>query len=105
MADLDAFEEQHTRLRGTACRITGPVATTADAAVEETWPRRQALPDGGARDPRPYAGTTSPPAPAPPRPPAVPVPRGTGVQHDAARATAVGGDFTSIGTAATEPGC
>ncbi len=56
------FEEQHTRLRGVVCRITGSVAA-ADAVVEETWPRRQALPDGEVRDPRPYAGTNSSPRP------------------------------------------
>ncbi|MGW0563440.1 hypothetical protein ACWDZ4_23250 [Streptomyces sp. NPDC003016] len=55
MADPDTCEEQRTRLRGIAYRITGPAADAAaddTAAVQQTCLHRQTLPDGEARDPR-----------------------------------------------------
>ncbi|MEU6079897.1 RNA polymerase sigma factor SigJ [Streptomyces sp. NPDC047108] len=56
MAELSTFEEYRTRLWGVAYRITGSVAD-ADDAVQETWLRWQALPDGEARNPRAYLTT------------------------------------------------
>ncbi|MEU8827608.1 RNA polymerase sigma factor SigJ [Streptomyces sp. NPDC048636] len=56
MAELSDFEEQRDRLWAVAYRITGSVAD-ADDAVQETWLRWQALPDGEAADPRAYLTT------------------------------------------------
>ncbi|QKV96756.1 RNA polymerase sigma factor SigJ [Streptomyces sp. NA02950] len=56
MAELTEFEQQRDRLWAVAYRITGSVAD-ADDAVQETWLRWQALPDGEAEDPRAYLTT------------------------------------------------
>ncbi|MGI5402083.1 RNA polymerase sigma factor SigJ [Streptomyces sp. CA-135486] len=56
MAELAEFEKQRSRLWGIAYRITGSVAD-ADDAVQETWLRWQALPDGEAEDPKAYLTT------------------------------------------------
>ncbi|MFG2194758.1 RNA polymerase sigma factor SigJ [Streptomyces sp. NPDC048639] len=56
MAELSTFEEHRTRLWGVAYRIMGSVAD-ADDAVQETWLRWQALPDGAAENPRAYLTT------------------------------------------------
>lgn len=56
MAELAEFEKQRSRLWGIAYRITGSVAD-ADDAVQETWLRWQALPDGEAESPKAYLTT------------------------------------------------
>jgi RNA polymerase sigma-70 factor, ECF subfamily len=56
MAELAVFEEQRDRLWGVAYRITGSVADAEDA-VQDSWLRWQALPDGTADDPKAYLTT------------------------------------------------
>ncbi|NJQ03642.1 RNA polymerase sigma factor SigJ [Streptomyces zingiberis] len=56
MAALAQFEEHRRHLWGVAYRITGSVAD-ADDAVQESWLRWQALPDGEAAAPRAYLTT------------------------------------------------
>ncbi|TVL92098.1 RNA polymerase sigma factor SigJ [Streptomyces sp. SAJ15] len=56
MAELTEFETHRRRLWAVAYRITGSVAD-ADDAVQETWLRWQALPEGEATDPRAYLTT------------------------------------------------
>ncbi|KUJ67600.1 siderophore-interacting protein [Streptomyces albus subsp. albus] len=56
MAELAEFEAHRRRLWAVAYRITGSAADAEDA-VQETWLRWQALPDGEAEDPRAYLTT------------------------------------------------
>ncbi|MDX3228020.1 RNA polymerase sigma factor SigJ [Streptomyces sp. ME19-01-6] len=53
MAEPAVFEQHRDRLWAIAYRITGSVAD-ADDAVQESWLRWDALPEGRAEDPRAY---------------------------------------------------